>query len=76
MNTKVMVIVVSEKGNFLLLRTNPEWLKVDEWFVVTGSVENNETDKEAVIRELKEEIGCHIKITKEELVNGFMEKIQ
>jgi NADH pyrophosphatase NudC (nudix superfamily) len=52
-----MAIVNSEKENFLLLKTNPEWLKVDEWFIVTGSVEENETDKEAVVRELKEETG-------------------
>lgn len=55
-----MAIVKSDKGNFLLLKTNPKWLKVDEWFVVTGSLEGKETQKQAIEREVKEETGLKI----------------
>lgn len=50
-----MAPIYSDKGNWLLLRTNPKWMKVDIWFVVTGGVEPEETDEQAVIREIKEE---------------------
>jgi len=60
MNQKIMAIIKSDKGKYLLLKTNPKWLKVDEWFVVTGSVEGKETKEQAVKREVKEETGLKI----------------
>ena len=53
-----MAIIYSEKGNFLLLKINPEWLKQEGWFVVTGSIEK-ETPEECVRREVKEETGLN-----------------
>ncbi len=55
MNQKIMAIIYSERGNFLLLRTNPKWMNVDVWFIVTGSIEKGEVAEEAVKREIKEE---------------------
>ena len=55
-----MAIIYSDKGNFLLLRTNPKWMKIDSWFVVTGSVNKNETEEEAVKREINEETKLEI----------------
>lgn len=55
-----MAIIYSEKGNFLLLRTNPKTTKQDIWFVVTGSVEANESTEDAVRREISEETGLEI----------------
>jgi len=55
-----MAIIYSEKGNFLLLRTNPKWMNVDVWFIVTGSIEKGESDEEAVRREIKEETSLEI----------------
>ena len=55
MNKKIMAIIKSDKGNYLLLKTNPKWLKVDAWFVVTGSLEKDETEEQAVEREVEEE---------------------
>jgi len=65
MNHKIMAIIYSEKGNFLLLRTNPKWMKCDIWFVVTGSIKKRESEREAVIREVKEETGLEILDIKE-----------
>jgi 8-oxo-dGTP pyrophosphatase MutT (NUDIX family) len=59
-NKKIMAIIYSDKNKFLLLRTNPKWLKVDEWFVVTGSIEKDEEKEEAVKREVLEETGLKI----------------
>jgi 8-oxo-dGTP diphosphatase len=59
-NKKIMAIIHSDKNKFLLLRTNPKWLKVDEWFVVTGSIEKDEEKEEAVKREVLEETGLKI----------------
>lgn len=55
-----MAIIYSEKSNFLLLRTNPKWMKVDVWFIVTGSIEKGETEKDTVKREIKEETNLTI----------------
>ena len=60
MNRKVMAIVKSDKGKYLLLKTNPKWLKVNIWFVVTGSVEGKETEEAAARREVIEETGLKI----------------
>jgi NADH pyrophosphatase NudC (nudix superfamily) len=59
-NNKIMAIIVSNRGNFLLLRTNPKTMKQDSWFVVTGSVEKKETKEEAVEREVNEETRLEI----------------
>jgi 8-oxo-dGTP pyrophosphatase MutT (NUDIX family) len=60
MNKKVLAIIKSDQGNFLLLRTNPKHMQMDSWYVVTGSVKDNETDEVAVRREIQEETGLGI----------------
>lgn len=55
-----MAIIYSDRGNFLLLKMNPKWLKQEGWFVVTGSVEGNETEERAVRREVDEETKLEI----------------
>jgi len=60
MNQKILAIIKSDKGKFLLLKTNPKWLQVDEWFVVTGSVEGKESFGDAARREIAEETGLQI----------------
>jgi len=59
MNKKIMAIIYSNKGNFLLLKMNPKWLKQEGWFVVTGSCDK-ESFEEAVRREVTEETGLKI----------------
>ncbi len=56
-----MAIIKSDQDEYLLLRTNPDWLKVDIWFIVTGSVEKEDkSEKDAVKREVEEETGLEI----------------
>lgn len=57
---KILAIIKSDKGNFLLLRTNPKHMLIDSWYVVTGGVKENESDEAAVRREIKEETGLEI----------------
>ena len=59
-NKKIMALIYSDKENYLLLRTNPEWLDVDSWFVVTGGVDGEEGFEQAVEREVDEETGLEI----------------
>lgn len=59
-NNKIMAIIYSEKSQFLLLKTNPKTMKVDHWFVVTGSLKEDETFEEAVKREVEEETNLFI----------------
>ena len=59
-NQKIMAVIYSDKDNFLLLRMNPKTMKQKGWFIVTGSIEGNETDEDAVRREIAEETGLEI----------------
>jgi 8-oxo-dGTP pyrophosphatase MutT (NUDIX family) len=61
MNKKVLTFL-SDGRKFLLLRNNSKDPAHggDYWFTVTGSVESNETLKEAVKREVKEETNLEV----------------
>jgi NADH pyrophosphatase NudC (nudix superfamily) len=59
-NKKILAIIKSDKGKFLLLKTNPRWLKVDAWYIVTGGLEKGETYEDGVKREVSEETGLKI----------------
>ena len=60
MGDKVFALIKSDKNNYLLLKMNKEVMFLDELYVVTGSVEEGETFKEATIREIKEETALEI----------------
>ena len=55
MDNKIFVLIKSEKGNYLILKMNKEVMFLDEWYVVTGGVEEGESFEEAALREIKEE---------------------
>jgi mutator protein MutT len=57
---KVLAIIKSEKNNYLLLRTNKRFMRVDNWYLVSGGLDKNETYKIACEREIKEETGLKI----------------
>lgn len=64
---KVLTLIKSDKGNYLLLRTNKRFMKVDNWYIASGGVDKGETYQDAVKREIKEETGFNtikIKLTK------------
>ena len=54
-NNKILAIIYSDNGKFLLLKTNPKTMKVNHWYVVTGSIKEDEKARDAVIREVEEE---------------------
>ena len=54
-NNKILAIIYSDNGKFLLLKTNPKTMKVDHWYVVTGGVKEDEKFEDAVRREVEEE---------------------
>lgn len=68
---KVRALVTNEKGEFLLIR--PHGYKDDSWTFVGGGVEENETDLDALYRELKEEVNIQeiISLSESSLVNWF-----
>ena len=57
---KVFVIVYRNSQNelkFLCLKPNPEPGRNTDYYVITGGIRKNESQKEAVLREVEEEIG-------------------
>jgi len=60
MDNKIFALIKSDKGRYLILKMNKEVMFLDEWYVVTGSVEKAESYPEAVLREIKEETGFDV----------------
>ena len=54
-DNKILAIIYSDTGKFLLLKTNPKTMKVNHWYVVTGGVKEGESFEKAVKREVEEE---------------------
>lgn len=52
---KVRVIIASERGEFLLIQ--PHGYEADAWTLVGGGVEPGESEEQAIVREIREEIG-------------------
>lgn len=61
MKKKILAFIFNG-DNFLTLRNNSKDPKHggDFWFTVTGSLDNDETDEQAVKREVKEETGLEV----------------
>ena len=57
------IILENEKGEFLLyLRDNKPGIPFpDHWDLIGGHVEEGETPEEALVREVKEELGLNLK---------------
>jgi 8-oxo-dGTP diphosphatase len=55
----VNIIASTETGKVLLiLRAHDEDIEPDKWCLPGGSVEDNESLEQALLRELEEEVGC------------------
>ncbi len=57
------IILENDKGEFLLaLRDDKSWIPFpNHWDLIGGHVEDGETPEEALVREVKEELGIDIK---------------
>ncbi len=56
-NGEVALAVPEKEGKFLLLKRSEENSSSGEWTFPGGKIEENETGREAAVRELKEETG-------------------
>ena len=61
MKKRVRSIIIENNKILLIKRTKPDSMY---WVIPGGAVENAEADKEALVRECKEELGIDIKINK------------
>ena len=55
MGNKIFALIKSDNGKYLLLKMNKEVMFLDEWYIVTGSVEKGEAFENAALREIQEE---------------------
>lgn len=60
---KVVLGLIPKDGKFLLIRRKVRLLKL-EWAFPGGVIHEGETDEEAVIREVKEEVGIDVRVKK------------
>ncbi len=65
-DSKICVVaIVESKGKIMIGKaTNSKLFVVNGWHIPGGKVKNNEGEKAALIREIKEETGIEIKINK------------
>ncbi|MGC9599344.1 MAG: NUDIX domain-containing protein [Minisyncoccia bacterium] len=77
--SKAVGCFLEHEGQFLILQRRPEEHQGGKWGLPAGGVEQGETEKEAVIREVREETGFLIPPAKleflREIVFEFPEKI-
>lgn len=68
-NIVVIIFIENSKGEFLFQKTSKS--KGSIWAVTGGHVKSNETSKEAIINELKEELGLDIDINEVKLFKTY-----
>ena len=59
-DTKVAAILINPQGKFILQQRDEE-PELGKWVLFGGSVEKGESDEEALVREIKEQLGYEIK---------------
>lgn len=60
---KVVLALIEHEGKFLLIRRRLPFFKV-EWAFPGGIIEGEETEEEAVVREVKEEVCLNVRAKK------------
>lgn len=64
LNVRAVVVGVATKNGKVLLEQRAIEPEIDKWSLIGGFVDFAEQPQEALIREVKEEIGCRCKIVK------------
>lgn len=69
---KAVGCFLEHQGRFLILQRCPEKHQGGKWGLPAGGVEQGETEKEAVIREVREETGFSIPLEKLEFLKEIL----
>ncbi len=59
-----VAVIIKKAGRFLLIKRAKKDASEDYWCPVTGAVEKDETQEQAVIREAEEEVGIAVEPVK------------
>ncbi len=59
----VKAVIKNEKGEILFLQRNPKRSGIDNWDFPGGLIEDGENEKDALIRECKEELKVDVEIS-------------
>lgn len=63
--TQAIAAVIEKSGRFLLARRSPtKRTAAGYWCPITGRIEPGETEEQAVVREVFEEVGLHVTATR------------
>lgn len=69
-NKSALLILNDDRTKFLVTRKKPGSVTT-EWIMPGGGIENGETDKEAVAREIREELSCETDMETLEFVGEY-----
>jgi len=58
---QAVAVVIKKHSKHLLIKRAKKGVAEDYWCPITGAIEKGETQKQAVIREAKEELGIRVK---------------
>ena len=72
MSKTSIACIAEHKGKILIAHRNPVGQMGGRWEFPGGKVEENETDRDAVVRERKEEFGIRVKVL-DEITENFFE---
>ncbi len=59
---KVVAAIIRKKDKFLIARRNSKGVNANLWEFPGGKVQTGETQKDALVREIKEELALNIKV--------------
>jgi mutator protein MutT len=69
-----MALMVNPSRKILITRRSSKKTEAGKWECTAGSVVTGETSKNAIIREIKEEIGIDVAIMKENPIRSFFDE--
>jgi 8-oxo-dGTP pyrophosphatase MutT (NUDIX family) len=67
----VVIFIVNEEEKFLMLSSPPKRNEEDGWETISGALEAGETILEGALREVREEIGPHVRVRPLGIVHAY-----